>query len=212
MDPLQYVYLLQEREFVNNKKQVYKIGKTKQPNLLRFNSYPKGSVLIQQFYCNDCDEIETQIITLFNTKYKLRKGREYFEGNFKEMIFDIYKIINIEKEIENDKIKEKVRETVENIITNILSNSEKEDENTVIKKEESIKMKYTCNFCNFNTNNKTNFDKHNLTPNHLKNKENNKTVEQINAELIYECPNCNKKYKSNVGLWKHKKVCNKYFL
>ena len=30
MDPLQYVYLLQEREFVNNGEPVYKIEKTKQ--------------------------------------------------------------------------------------------------------------------------------------------------------------------------------------
>ena len=68
-------------------------------------------------------------------------------------------------------------------------------------------MKHSCDCCGYNTNIKRDFDKHILTPKHLKNKENNKTTEQINAELIYECKNCNKKYKTNMGLWKHKKTC-----
>ena len=68
-------------------------------------------------------------------------------------------------------------------------------------------MKYSCECCGYNTNIKRDYDKHNLTPKHLKNKENNKTIEQINAELIFECKKCNKKYKSNNGLWNHKKTC-----
>jgi hypothetical protein len=28
------------------------------------------------------------------------------------------------------------------------------------------------------------------------------------TQYAFECKNCNKKYKSNMGLWKHKKICN----
>jgi len=49
----QYVYLLQTREFINSNLPVYKIGKTKQTNNLRFNSYPKGSKLFVQLCCRE---------------------------------------------------------------------------------------------------------------------------------------------------------------
>ena len=175
MDPLQYVYLLQEREFVNNGEPVYKIGKTKQANLQRFNSYPKGSVLLQQTYCNDCNKTEKEIIKLFDTKYKKRtdRGSEYYEGNFKQMIFDINKIIDIENEIE--------------------------DKNNKITKIEQ----YSCICCGYNTIYKSNFEKHKLTIKHLNN------CNENTIEKTFCCEKCNKKYKSNVGLWKHKKICIK---
>ena len=46
----EYIYLLQEREFFRKKENVYKIGKTKQLNYKRFNSYPKGSILFFLVY------------------------------------------------------------------------------------------------------------------------------------------------------------------
>ena len=186
MDPLQYVYLLQEREFVNNKEPVYKIGKTKQANLQRFNSYPKGSVLLLQNCCNDCNKTEKEIIKLFDTKYKKRtdRGSEYYEGNYREMTIDIYKIINYEKEIEDEKI-----------IKNVCNND--------------IKANYSCDCCAYFTNIKRDYDKHNLTAKHISNKEQNKTKEIVEEEKKFCCEKCNKKYKSNVGLWKHKKVCDK---
>jgi len=91
----QYVYLLQIREFVNSSTPVYKIGRTKQNNLDRFNSYPKGSILLYQRYCKDCLGCEYEIIALFDKKYKKRKeyGNEYFEGDCDEMIDDIHSIV-----------------------------------------------------------------------------------------------------------------------
>ena len=38
----EYIYLLHEREFVNSKQSIYKIGKSKQENLKRLYQYPKG--------------------------------------------------------------------------------------------------------------------------------------------------------------------------
>ena len=89
----EYIYLLQECEFKNNKQEIYKIGKTKQYNFRRFNDYPKDSLLILHVLCNNCDTLEKKLIELFNTKYIKRNdiGNEYFEGNYKNMLTDIYK-------------------------------------------------------------------------------------------------------------------------
>ncbi len=86
-----YIYLLQEREFITTNQKVYKPGKTKQENLQRFNQYPKGSKLLLQQACDDCDILETELIRDFKNKYTHRKdiGNEYFEGDYNNMIKDI---------------------------------------------------------------------------------------------------------------------------
>lgn len=92
-----YIYLLQEREFITTKQNIYKLGKTKQENLQRFKQYPKGSKLILQQVCDDCDILETQLIRDFKSKYIHRKdiGNEYFEGDHIDMSKDIHnKITN----------------------------------------------------------------------------------------------------------------------
>ena len=83
-----YIYLLQEREFIKTKENVYKIGMTKKENCKRFNQYPKGSILLFQIICNNCKKMETQIIELFKEKFNQRRdiGSEYFEGSYKNMI------------------------------------------------------------------------------------------------------------------------------
>ena len=86
-----YIYLLQEREFIKTKEPIYKIGKTRQKHNDRLKQYPKGSKLLLQLSVDDCDKFERDIIKLFREKYKWRKdiGHEYFEGNYNEMIKDI---------------------------------------------------------------------------------------------------------------------------
>ena len=103
----QYVYLLQEREFIKTKENIYKIGMTKKENHKRFNQYPKGSVLLFQMICDDCKNIEKQVIKLFKQKLKIRKdiGNEYFEGDYKIMIDIIYSTIKTDKD--KDKEEEK---------------------------------------------------------------------------------------------------------
>jgi hypothetical protein len=88
---LQYVYLIQEREFVQSGKPVFKIGKSKQLNFERFKQYPKGSVMIHQSACINCDECEKEIILFFRKKYTQRNdiGAEYFEGDYNIMLRDI---------------------------------------------------------------------------------------------------------------------------
>ena len=39
-----YVYLLQQREFLKTKEDIFKVGMTTQENHERFKQYPKGSI------------------------------------------------------------------------------------------------------------------------------------------------------------------------
>jgi hypothetical protein len=95
----EFIYLLQEREFIKTKEPIYKIGKTKQEKLKRIKSYPNGSELLFYIVCNNCDEIEKTIINKFKNHYIHKKefGNEYFMGDYNSMIDTIYNIIKTSK-------------------------------------------------------------------------------------------------------------------
>lgn len=84
---VEYIYLLQEREFVKSNENIYKIGKTRQPNLARVSQYPNGTILIIQSVCINCTKLEKELIAVFKNTFQLRKdiGDEYFQGNCFEM-------------------------------------------------------------------------------------------------------------------------------
>jgi hypothetical protein len=76
-----------------------------------------------------------------------------------------------------------------------------------IKKTEKTEYKYKCNFCNYKSNNKTDYNRHNNTIKHkskLMEINGNKKTEK---NAFFHCSNCNKIYKNNSGLWKHEKKC-----
>jgi hypothetical protein len=91
----EYIYLLQEREFIITEQDIFKIGKTKQENLKRISTYPNGTQLIMQIQCDDCDSTELKLISLFTKNFKRRRdiGLEYFEGDCHEMIRYIFEEI-----------------------------------------------------------------------------------------------------------------------
>lgn len=93
-----YIYLLQEREFIKTKENIYKVGMTKKENFTRFHQYPKGSVLLFQMICNNCQEMEKQVLKMFREKFvpKSEIGNEYFQGNYTDMIDVIYFVIKHE--------------------------------------------------------------------------------------------------------------------
>lgn len=106
---IHYIYMLKEREFVKTKENIFKIGKSTQSNLSRFSQYPNGSILYFQMICKDCHKIEKKIIQTFRKKYINRNdiGNEYFQGNHKEMIDDIYyEILNFHNSLKEQKIRD----------------------------------------------------------------------------------------------------------
>lgn len=80
----EYFYIIRSTEFIGNN--VYKIGKTAQKPFKRFNSYPLNSELYLCLKVEDSDLFETEIVKLFNLKFKLFQGREYYFGNVHDMI------------------------------------------------------------------------------------------------------------------------------
>ena len=121
----QYLYLLQEREFIKTKEPVYKVGMTKKENHERFNQYPKGSVLLFQMICNNCKNMEKLVLKKFKETFKHRKdlGNEYFEGEYTSMIDIIYLTIKNTDSIEDDVVEDDVVEddVVEDDVVETLS-------------------------------------------------------------------------------------------
>jgi len=105
-----YIYLLQEREFVRTKENIYKVGMTTQENLKRFCGYRGGYILLFQMCCKNAKTIEKKIIKLFKDTFTHEKklGNETFSGDYKSMIDKIYLTIkdeernNNEEEVEDD--------------------------------------------------------------------------------------------------------------
>jgi len=90
-----YIYLIQEREFIRLQEPVYKIGRTCQQDFKRFDGYPKNSHLVLMVDVMDCKAIELLIIKKFKGIFKHRKdyGNEYFEGEKMRMIKEILDIV-----------------------------------------------------------------------------------------------------------------------
>jgi hypothetical protein len=72
-------------------------------------------------------------------------------------------------------------------------------------------LNYYCEICEIKTNNKKDYEKHLVTSKHKKltivNKELTEKPQNNIIHELFVCENCNKEYKSRVGLWKHKKSC-----
>ena len=101
MTETNYVYIIQEREFVRLDEQTFKIGKTGQnPPWKRFDGYPKGSKVLLLLEVPEKHLFERKIINVFKEKYEHMTdyGNEYFNGNVNEMIQDM---ISIKHNLEN---------------------------------------------------------------------------------------------------------------
>ena len=194
-----YIYLLHEREFIKSKENVYKVGMTKKDNLVRFNQYPNGSVLLIQLICNNCKLMETHIIKKFKECFKQKKeyGNEYFEGNYITMIDIIY--YTIKNEMCDDET-----ETTDEINTNnkILETTDEIDTNNEIEyynHNKELKTTYFCNNCDFVTSKLTDYTRHSLTQKHARN-----TLATTSTTKCLQCEMCNRLYKNRSGLWRHK--------
>jgi hypothetical protein len=82
-----HIYIIHEREFVNTGQPIYKIGKTTK-SIKRLSQYPKDSKLKLLLAVENCHESEKLLIVKFDEMFvnKAEIGREYYEGELKEMI------------------------------------------------------------------------------------------------------------------------------
>jgi hypothetical protein len=69
-----------------------------------------------------------------------------------------------------------------------------------------LSKKYNCLSCDYFTDRKSNLDNHLNSLRHKK--EINGNLLKQNKHSDHKCQNCGKEYKTNAGLWKHKKSCN----
>ena len=79
-----------------------------------------------------------------------------------------------------------------------------------IKEKEKLKKnlpRFFCNNCDFKCYMKCDWDRHILRPKHLSMVEGNQNeLKNLKKTYFFDCE-CGKKFMTNSGLWKHKKVC-----
>jgi len=100
-----FLYLIQSGDDLYTN--IYKIGKTIKLPEQRFKGYDKGLYPLRISLVDDCHIRENELIEIFNNKFKLAKGREYFEGNVKDMIDEFSKFCDqseIYDKIQNNKL------------------------------------------------------------------------------------------------------------
>jgi len=69
--------------------------------------------------------------------------------------------------------------------------------------------KYYCKNCDYGTSKKSSYEDHLTTRKHIKSMIFNENLPNLPKTCHeYVCQICNKKYKDNSGLWRHKKICN----
>ena len=69
-----------------------------------------------------------------------------------------------------------------------------------------VAAKYNCEYCQYNTSKTSSYTKHLTTAKHIRKRELTLKLPDVD-DICWKCDLCEKKYKSRVGLWKHKHMC-----
>ena len=75
------------------------------------------------------------------------------------------------------------------------------------KIKQKLSNKFCCKNCDYFTSRKSNMDSHLNSHKHWMEINGNEIKQKLSN--IFECKICSKIYKTNSGLWKHSKNCNK---
>ena len=109
------VYLVQPELVLDTN--IYKFGINKGSGK-RIKSYGKKTIVIRDFHTERYEEIEAILKIQFKKKFKLVKGKEYFEGNLQEMIEIFDKVCNMFGTFESEE-REKHKENFKNVLNDI---------------------------------------------------------------------------------------------
>jgi hypothetical protein len=96
-----YFYILQTREIIRAKQNIFKIGKTSNFEK-RLQNYDKGSKSLFVLRVRNHVDFEQQIKCIFEKRFIQRKdyGENFFEGNFKEILDEVTNYyLNFEKNL-----------------------------------------------------------------------------------------------------------------
>ena len=93
---MEYIYLLHELQFIKAGQPIYKLGQTKQTNMARLSTYPKGCRLLLEISYDDSSTALRELSAIFekHTKPRYDIGPDYFEGLATVMKQLIYKHID----------------------------------------------------------------------------------------------------------------------
>ena len=107
------LYLMHTREFIKSEEKIYKLGRSFTLDN-RVKQYPNGSNTLLIIACENSIVCESKLLEIFKTKFIQKKyyGNEYFEGDYKMMIREIFNYID-KINIENDGIAKIEREKTE---------------------------------------------------------------------------------------------------
>ena len=142
-----YLYLIQDNRDIGLN--VYKIGKTTQSPSDRLKGYSKGTYAIRIYQVDDCHKKESELIELFKKKYKLFRGREYFEGDLNDMINEFNNLCNNCINMNDN------NELLEN--ESYYNQQIKEYQNKFNLSDEEVHTNYTCDLCKKEYNSKKYF-------------------------------------------------------
>ena len=219
-----YLYLFQTKEFVVTKQPIYKFGKTTKHNHDEFEELPVGSRVILQISCDDCHVLETKINSLFTVNYepKKRNERGFFRGNHNSMVVDLFMfyeyyekttLINAQiKEYQRKIVIEEVEVTTEEVKIDeveVTIEEVKIDEEVIeeidvhtcccsISRFKGYTV-YGCLMCSFSTTELLKMNKHLASEKNLF----DSIPRKIDKTDLFHCGECDKRFKTQVGKWKH---------
>ena len=85
------LYFIQPAELVGTTR--YKIGRSSKNDLSRLRAYRAGTRMIMILECENDVEIEERLIAAFNARFPRVAGKEWFEGNEKDMRTLFYELV-----------------------------------------------------------------------------------------------------------------------
>jgi hypothetical protein len=197
------------REFIKNDEPIYKIGRSFTLDN-RVKQYPNGSKILLMIACENSIVCESKLIEIFKSKFTQKKyyGNEYFEGDYKLMIREIFNYID-KRNIEDEKIEKEKKEKIEKEKIEkekIEKEKEKEKPNNETINTNSNRI---CPKCNYEFDFPSRLKKHFTNVIHCK-----KTDLEIkeyflnikNKVVIIKCKYCNKEFSRKDSLNRHIKI------